>query len=176
MKTIVEHPEGTKLVPFEGGWKVEIILEVGKWYKTPRLGKALFYITKVTDYRIFAYGFDYKGKWSDEDDFGTILDTVKHGELASEEEVKDALIAEAERRGLKKGASFSIYNKGTKCIFTGFGNLYIGGENKFHDKSGYGLLFANGKFAEIISNSNEKILERIATIEKELEQLKAELK
>jgi len=45
------------------------------------------------------------------------------------------------------------------------------------DSEGSGnFIFYNGKWAEIISNPKEKILERIATIEKELEQLKSELK
>ena len=172
MITEIEHPDGTKLVPFEGGWKVEATLEKGKWYKTPKLGKALFYLTKITKYEYYAYGFDYTGKWKNEERFGDLF-PIEERELASEEEVKEALIKEAKCRGYKNGVKYMCYD--TVQEIKNMDGMEYCEVGILTDGYG-GHIYSNGEWSKIISNPNEKILERIATIERELEQLKAELK
>jgi hypothetical protein len=172
MITTVEHPEGTKLVPFEGGWKVETILEKNKWYKNKEYGNLVFYHSNKED----NYGFSFHQKlWSNNLHF--VLDDTWLP--ASEEEVKDALIKEAERRGIVKGET--IAKVGINADFNSRfesiqGFKWFSNSNILDTIGGNGHVFENGKWAEILSNPNEKILKRIATIEKELEQLKAELK
>jgi hypothetical protein len=173
MKTTVEHPEGTKLVPFEGGWKVETILEKNKWYKNKEYGNLVFYHSNKED----NYGFSFHQKlWSNNLHF--VLDNTWLP--TSEEEVKQSLIAEAEKRGFKEGVKFISAYKGH------YGRIATLRKIDFHIDltpevktalfSGNNYILFQGKWAEILSNHNEKILERIATIEKELEQLKSELK
>jgi hypothetical protein len=171
MKTTVEHPDGTKLVPFEGGWKVETELVTGKWYKS---GKCLCFYKSEEEQYGFHGGY---GDWMDKAYWMTHLGNAStQWTLASEEEVKEALIKEAERRGIVKGvtlANVGINNK-FSFKFQPITNFYLHYTTLLDTGNGYA--FHDGQWAEILSNHNEKILERIATIEKELEQLKAELK
>jgi len=174
MITEIEHPDGTKIVPFEGGWKVEAILEKNKWYKCKEYGNLVFYKSENQDNYGFCFGVSYS-EWSDilwfRENYYTWLP-------ASEEEVKEALIKEAERRGCKKGIKIkSAFNDSEHIIRHGVFFYKYNDNIALIDNSQEigGFIYQNGKWAEI-SNHNEKILERIATIEKELEQLKAELK
>lgn len=172
--TTVEHPKGTRLVPFEGGWNVETILEKNKWYKCKERGNLVFY---SSDEHNSNYGFSFLGNsWSNTlsvKDFYTWLP-------ASEEEVKQSLIAEAEKRGFKEGVKFISAYKGHNGRIATLGkidfHIELTPEVKTALFSGNNYILFQGKWAEIISNPNQKILERIATIEKELEQLKSELK
>jgi hypothetical protein len=174
MKTTVEHPEGTKLVPFEGGGKVETILEKNKWYKCKEYDNLVYYCSDEQE----NYGFTYVSKeWHN----GLGFPLLDYTWLpVSEEEVKQSLIAEAEKRGFKEGVKFISAYKGH------YGRIATLRKIDFHIDltpevktalfSGNNYILFQGKWAEILSNHNEKILERIATIEKELEQLKSELK
>jgi hypothetical protein len=181
MITTVEHPEGTKLVPFEGGWKVETILEKNKWYKSQEFGNLVYYCSDEQE----NYGFTYVSKeWHNGLGFPLLGYTWLP---ASEEEVKEALIKESERR-YKKGVHFKdlddnlskeslfefdvYFHKNETVVRCAIPEKYW----KIGNNQSNPMVFCNGKWAEIIPNPNEKILERIATIEKELEQLKAELK
>jgi hypothetical protein len=167
--TTVEHPEGTKLVPFEGGWKVETILETGRWYKS---GKCLCFYKSGEE----QYGFHgVYGDWVDNAYWMTNLGNAPtQWTLASEEEVKEALIKEAEHRGYREHIEF-INARYNTLEYADNGTIeYYKADNVLFLASS--TIFFEGRWAEIISNPNEKILKRIATIEKELEQLKAELK
>lgn len=158
----------------------ETKLEVGKWYKNGN-GKTLFFYNGTKKNR---YGFNSENKWRDEK--SGIGDAFDHSlVLATKEEVKEALINEAKKRGLlSKGAYVkSAVNKKTTII----NNLNIVFEsNKLY--SNYGeedsiCLFKDGKFATIISTPiEEKIKEIEANIEnvvkeakKQIEELKKQL-
>jgi hypothetical protein len=167
IKTLVEHPEGTKLIKIENGWKLQVTLEKNKWYKCKEYGNLVYYHSDEN----LNYGFTYGiKKWSS----CLELDLDYTWVLATYDEVKDALIAETDKKGYKIGFTVKrdhfLFNKKTSII-TGDDFLWTGKSLEMGGLSIYEL----GKWAEIISNSNEKILERIAIIEKELEQLKKEL-
>lgn len=78
-------------------------LEVGKWYKNPGYGEAIYCVTSIGDGRFKAYGFDYHGAWNDSCDFGDVSDGDR--QEATYEEVETALIEEAKNRGLIKGVN-----------------------------------------------------------------------
>ena len=168
MTTEIEHPDGTRLVPFEGGWKVETILEKEKWYKCKEYDNLVFYKSDNQDNYGFGYG-SVDPIWKDTLIFNHELTWLP----ASKEEVKVALIGEAKRRGYKNGVKYMCYDMVQEIESMDGMTYYASGILT----DGYGgHIYSNGEWSEIISNPNEKILERIATIEKELEQLKAELK
>ena len=159
MITTVEHPEGTKLVPFEGGWKVETILEKNKWYKNKEYGNLVFYHSNKED----NYGFSFHQKlWSNNLHF--VLDNTWLP--SSEEEVKEALIAEAKRRGYKEGIHISwgkrkgiiksdfYWATGSDCL-----SVRVNLTSKKDENPNLPIML-NGKWAEILSNTNEKILEK----------------
>jgi len=170
MITEIEHPDGTKLVPFEGGWKVEAILEKNKWYRNKEYDNLVFYKSDNQDNYGFGYG-SVDPIW---------LNTLKFNhELtwlpASEEEVKEALMEEAKRRGYTIGTKIKRDHFPHNKLRVEIDKLSFLYDRNRLEMGGYSI-YEKGKWAEIISNPNEKILERIATIEKELEQLKRELK
>ncbi len=80
-------------------------LEVGKWYKTPNFGSALYYVTAIDGKYFTAYGFNYSGIWIDEKpQFGLSYSDDKV--LATPQEVGTALIQEAKKRGFVDGVEF----------------------------------------------------------------------
>ncbi len=82
-------------------------LEIGKWYISKDINKHIFYVTNITEDRYYYYGFNSGGQWCKNDDYSFNDSGLKNGfRLATEEELKSALIKEAERRGFKKGAKF----------------------------------------------------------------------
>ncbi len=89
----------------------ETKLEIGKWYKCHH-NKALFFITKVDPSKgdkgdCKAYGFNMDGVWTNEKwDVSHYKNENRWMIEATEEQVKSALIKEAERRGFKSGAKF----------------------------------------------------------------------
>lgn len=148
-------------------------LEVGKWYKMPKYGDAIFCITKIQNSRCFAYGINYMGEWRDEKDFAT-TDSPEEFILATEKEVETALIAEAKRRGFEAGIKFKPIDGSERiCTFLGC-EIYIGAniitanvyENEWEKDGKYissnPAIFENGKWAEIISEPIEVTLEEIA--------------
>lgn len=132
--------------------------KVGKWYKWDKTEKTdvLFYATELTDYpAIYGYGFGGKGVWSDETFFyrnpNNYNDALTHLIPATDQEVEEALIKEAKKRGYKsgnyeclKGSTFTHnddyeYDRGE--LFTGFIN----------DQRN--IIFSNGKWAEIVEET-----------------------
>lgn len=155
-------------------------LEVGKWYKSR--GGSLAFCVKIdnkypflVDGEFLGYGFDYNKKWQDIDDsnFGSFKWT-----LATEEEVKEALIKEAKKRGFKK---YVIIDKLLGC---NVGSLNIENKkqletNNFTINANLQFLYCNnlvifrkGKWAEIISNPIE---EKINDLQNQIDELKKQL-
>lgn len=146
-------------------------LEVGKWYKT---GNTLVFIDDIE--REEYYGF-FCGNWGTNWSFskGLNMDICKP---ATEEEVKEALIKEAKKRGFKKGViidellgenvgSLNIENK--KQLETN--NFTINANLQFLYCNNL-VIFRKGKWAEIISNPIE---EKINDLQNQIDELKKQL-
>ena len=150
-------------------------LEVGRWYKTPEwdgvIGpcKSLIFVESVQGDTFTGYGWNLIG-WSDSfDGWATDQFTIQ----ASDQEVKEALIAEAKRRGFKKGVTVN----GLKIADTFFANVV--GElyaHRIDDKYTGTKVFNSGKWAEIISKPDKatqsKALKAIDKAIKQLENLR----
>ena len=117
----------------------------------------LIFSTKIED-RIYGFGFGCSGKWYIDGNYfykGKILEAENELRIATEEEVRQALINEAKKRGFKKGVVFKSIdyttNKKLKIVSSEFkfasNDLYIG----TNDLTKYKSVFKDGKWAEIIS-------------------------
>ena len=129
-------------------------LEVGKWYKSKyNKTRILFFTKKETCSSDTGYGFNYLGIYK-EKNFNLLGRATYEFELATEEEVKEALINEAIKRGFKnvgelslKIVSGAMFKKGS--FVTANNNFrYFSVENKLY-LDGVDI-FNNGKWAEII--------------------------
>ena len=129
-------------------------LEVGKWYKSKyNKTKILFFTKKETCSSDMGYGFNYLGIYK-EKNFNLLGRATYDFELATEEEVKEALINEAIKRGFNnvgelslKLVSGAMFKKGS----------FETDNNKFryeHVENRLNLdgveIFYNGKWAEIV--------------------------
>jgi len=135
----------------------ELKLEIGKWYKVPTMGEAIFCITKIIDEEIYAYGFNYKGEWRDNKEFGPY---IGNEEPATDSEVLEALTNEAKKRGFKEGVYIkNIY--GTSKI-----------NNKEFESKGFSfdeqelfldgfLIFSKGIWATIITTYTKEEAEKM---------------
>ena len=129
-------------------------LEVGKWYKSKyNKTKILFFTKKETCSSDTGYGFNYLGIYK-EKNFNLLGCATYEFELATEEEVKEALINEAIKRGFKNVGELSLklvsgemFKKGS---FVTANNkfIYISVENRLY-LDGVEI-FYNGKWAEIV--------------------------
>ena len=122
-------------------------LEVGKWY-----------VLKEDNNRIAcykgehsAYGFIGNGIWGT----NIKMSQSSYWQLASETEVKEALIKEAERRGFKEGVSYQ-WSKPKEIRVLGSTLYYESTDNVLMDESGL-WIFHNGEWAEIIEQPKEEI-------------------
>ena len=127
--------------------------EVGKWYKW---GEFFIYVTSLPNGKLKGYGLD-EGEWFDNRNDSTYwgFDIDANFILADQETVEAALIAEAKKRGFKKGVKFKRksaihvgYTEGIIGCSHGFQNTY-----KSHIKTlefGGCYIFQNGQWAEII--------------------------
>ena len=132
----------------------EAKLEVGKWYKLRNeRSKSLFVPNKEQCDSNMGYGFTFRGEFK-ESHFNLIGSSINDFELATEEEVKEALINEAIKRGYKKGVkckfgtSKEIRTIETNKFFFDFNSnkLYLrhsSGDNADE-------IFRNGFWAEIV--------------------------
>lgn len=138
--------------------------EVGKWYKSKNPAKkTLFVLTKFTeDHGVFkntdGYGFDFEGDWKGNgfDLFGCDVSLFIP---ATKEEVEEALIKEAKRRGFKEGVGFK-----DMCATQSLRNGIFLYECPIHglcliDNNKYtgNYIFWGGKWAEIIKEEKIKI-------------------
>jgi hypothetical protein len=127
--------------------------QVGKWYRN---SVGLFHVTKVENDTVFAYGF-CREKLSENESF-PIKKYEEEDVLACEEEIGNALIYEAKRRGYKTG----IEVKRTQFMLDRFDspkasiNVVIEEDNFNYDDFDNSLtidgrvIFIQGKWAEII--------------------------
>lgn len=124
-------------------------LEVGKWYKS-ELGAICFNLEDSY------YGFDSIGDWRDITYF-KIGEDIYEWELATEEEVREALINEAKRRG---------YKEGVRCKFGLIKEIRTIETNIFDWNGKYlfvrcingnaDIIFKNGQWSEIIETEPTK--------------------
>ena len=139
---------------FSDAFKTE--LEVGRWYKENDYPMHIFFITAIKDNRYYYYGFRVDGKyeideWYSFDDIGS-----QNGfELATKEEVSEALIAEAKKRGYKGGIKLSPLEYCSNAIETEKEDVYSYIPKVSHyvgnrlQLNGTGI-YQDGNWAEII--------------------------
>ena len=134
----------------------ETKLEVGRWYKSKNKSKkTLFFTNKEKCDNDVGYGFDFIGKYYGAD-FNLEGSDVEDFELATEEEVSEALINEAKKRGFNNIGNLKIKN-----IYGGISNtLQLDG----------GIIFKDGKWAEIIEPTKEEINRVLTFLKKQNEQ------
>lgn len=141
-------------------------LEVGKWYiinpakENQHHKEAIIF---YNGYDNFGYGFDHFGKWTDFYAGGNNwMGKKERARLASETEVKEALIAEAEKRGFKKGCKIlntepekelELQTDIDLLIYREDVNDLVGRS----DTNLYCRIFLNGKWAKIIEQPKEEI-------------------
>ena len=130
-------------------------LEVGRWYKLKDNPKilALYYCFK--HHSPYAYIFNEKGDYVYAQIF-SFIELPNHWQLATEEEVSEALINEAKKRG---------YKEGVRCQFGLIKEIRTIETNDFAFKLEYNtlgikrkngnadIIFRSGKWAEIIEQS-----------------------
>ncbi len=160
-------------------WKLKIEKECPElfesksgWYKDKKFEdkKWLFYKDFENNK---SYGFDAYGNWVFNK---TVLKVDFNNEyLATEEEVKEALINEAKKRGFKNGVKFYSVLFPTTDKVIGESNDKMNWQlnrNVLYMCSYNGAVFNNGKWAEIISKPIE---EKINDLQKQIDQLKKQL-
>ncbi len=132
-------------------------LEVGKWYHYNG-GLVCYKSTKDTGVIVGSYAFDDDGKWDSVGGyFGKRVELFKP---ATDQEVKDALIQESEKRGFKKGVKvmrniddfhYSDYN--TMIIDEGYA-FDCKGDFSIRSTNGYYIcLMRKGKWATIVEET-----------------------
>lgn len=133
--------------------------EVGKWCKGD--GHSLINHKSLNlNNSGESFGFDASGNWYEKCYFNAICDNVRP---ATESEVKEALIKEAEKRGFNKDAVWnSIIYDGKKTNCNDFGTSSLAIEFKydsFNDSLtlGYGVCYKQGKWATIVKDEAIKI-------------------
>jgi hypothetical protein len=142
-------------------------LEVDKWYKVRRNN---FISKEERDAIVFfqgqgiqTYGFEHRESWVD--NYGS-EDTFNQKEYtyapATRQEVENALIIEAKKRGYKKGNFISL-GTGKISNYDACKVVFDNNNNKFWNE--YGLVFEKGKWAEILETITkaeaEKLLNKI---------------
>ena len=130
-------------------------LEVGRWYKLKDNPKILALYDCFKHHRPYAYIFNEKGDYEYRVEF-SLFELPTYWELATEEEVSEALIKEAKKRG---------YKEGVRCKFGRGEYIRTIETNDFHFSSKSNLLavkcndgtsdviFRSGKWSEIIEQS-----------------------
>lgn len=129
-------------------------LEVGKWYIDKRSGH-LFCCTEIGS-SILGYGISQAGWFTD--DIGDIY--FNHLE-ATKEEVEEALIKEAKKRGFKEGVKVMELNNNKETLTSGgFHSTSIGWlshkSDCKYDEDG-AIIFGDGKWAEIITEPIKEV-------------------
>ena len=150
-------------------------LVVGRWYKLPTFGNLMFMFSGGFG-NDATYGFNYDGEFSDR--IGVQRMRIEEYVLATDQEVKEALIKEANRRGLKKGVRINdIYNgkNDTDTITVSSNRLDYESVplGRFQDKmalrdSEGAILFVDGQWADII--------EQTLTLEQRVERIEGQIK
>ena len=130
-------------------------LEVGKWYKSKyNKPKILFFTKKETCCSDTGYGFNYLGIYK-EKNFNLFGSEIYDFELATEEEVREAFIKEAKKRGFNNIGDLKIKNtigdirNGYHTINNDFYYDYISNTLQLDGA----IIFKDGIWAEIIEQS-----------------------
>lgn len=128
-------------------------LESGKWYKNLENG-ILVCIEEVIDFNtVKGYGFLVSKEWCNDNEEWEL----NKYEKATKEEVKSALIEEAEKRGFREGVRVQSLNGIThKFTLTEFWHIDSEGAIWFRGSDQNGIIFENGKWAEIIEQPIER--------------------
>lgn len=129
----------------------ETELEVGKWYKNAFYNTLLCYTGES-----YGYGF-FEGKWNSDGDWGSLSTFKSNTVEATKEEVEQALIIEAKKRGFKEGVkikSLFHHDNPTIEIFNERGYEFVSSQNKLYIHGGkqslMPVVFYQGEWAEII--------------------------
>lgn len=130
--------------------------EVGKWY-TYNDSSHIFNITEIKNDKIYGYGHSPISGWTNVTEWYNSKRIIP----ATDKEVEEALIKEAERRGFKEGVKCHSFIHNRPLTIHGTEKKYLGGElNKLH----YGtdtyccvVVFEHGKWAEIIKDEPIKV-------------------
>ena len=120
-------------------------LVVGKWYKS---GKCLFNYQKNSN----VYGFFKDGIWTYKNWSWSFRD--KNASLATDEEVKQALIKEAKKRGFKEGVNYKSMNNELSVLKAPFRYQEIK-KNTLDIWGGYNI-FKDGVWATIVEETITK--------------------
>ena len=123
--------------------------EVGKWYK--RDSGSIIFIQEFNSL-IKGYGVDYVGEWRNE-----YISSGDKSEYrpATDKEVEEALIKEAEKRGFKEGVRVISVFSGVSSIIR---NIDVDFDPLVRALFMNGIgIFRNGKWAEIIKDEPIKI-------------------
>ena len=131
----------------------ETKLEVGKWYKLKDNPKILALYDCFKHHRPYAYIFNEKGDYEYRVEF-SLFELPTYWELATEEEVSEALINEAKKRGYKKGVECKFgVSKEIRTIKTD--KFMWDGEILSINSTAFvwDVIFDNGVWSEIIEQS-----------------------
>ena len=131
-------------------------LEVGRWYRLKGNPEILALYDCFKHHRPYAYIFNENGNYEYRVEF-SLFELPTYWELATEEEVREALINEAKKRGFNNIGNLKIKN-----TFGGISNGFVTLTNNFYyDYKGNtlrldgALIFNNGVWAEIIEEPKE---------------------
>ena len=129
-------------------------LEVGRWYRLKDNPGILALYDCFKHHRPYAYIFNENGNYEYRVEF-SLFELPTYWELATEEEVREALINEAKKRGFNNIGNLKIKN-----TFGGISNGFVTITNDFYyDYKGNTLrldgavIFNNGVWAEIIEET-----------------------
>lgn len=176
----IEFEEWIKLDGAYSNGKAKVIiekfkpkLEAGKWYKfawsdKPDEIRGIYFVEKVYGIKVFfSYGIDFiRNEWKTKD-----WHSALHvWEEATKEEVEQALIKEAKKRGYVEGARVKClyFNKEYTLTSEKHWEAFDGKELLMVEKEGTGVwIFQNGKWAEIVKTSfaGENIGKRVRVID-----------
>ena len=78
-------------------------IKIGDWISSKINKKVAIKITDIKDTELFGYGINYKGEWIDEKVVGELTSDLF---VLKPQEVENALINEAKKRGFKVGVEF----------------------------------------------------------------------
>lgn len=130
-------------------------LEVGKWYKRDKFKNALVFCKEIKNEGFWGFGFSNSCEWLNNYFADNYFSDVT---LATKEEVEQALIKEAERRGFKEGVEFLSPNSKIKNKCNG--SFRFDEELNVLYSNGIAV-FNKGLWAEIIEDKKEMTIEEI---------------
>lgn len=152
-------------------------LEVGKWYKWIDGENVLLWnITEIKNKTIYSYGF-YNEDWIDNKITYSkkyYQEACENLKPATEEEVKEALIKEAKKRGLKDGVILKkeCINQNAHSVGKPIKGFYFDfNSNTIDSENSCGWIFKDGKWATI----SNPIEEKINDLQKQIYELKKQL-